>query len=220
MTKSELKDIIKECLNEVNYVSTVKEATDIEFIDEDTNIELVDEAAIIFISKEGKELKQKIKDILKENRAKTSVTDKVLYTASLECAKEISKKIMPIISKLFTSAVHSTAPTKVYGIDDYITYHAGIVNGKAYSFSLKYNTSGASLFSYSETDTNDAKATLPINAANYAIKNCDDKYALGFGKNRISASNISDGSINKNLYNEIVKKYPNAKISGVFVKFS
>jgi hypothetical protein len=225
MTKDELKEIIQECIDEINEAQieemTKEEPINIESVNEDSNIEMLDEG-FLFISKDGKELKKSIQNLLKEKRVNTGFAG-AISNCSYGEAEAVLKRISPDLRKLFSFEMHDSNVLKVVTHSDYgtttcfYTSHASIKDNKLYAFALRYFNGGAALYSFTETEL--AKSTVPIDAAKFAIKNARKDHAVSFRKKAILVTNIENGVPDRNLYNELAKKYPNTKISGWSIKF-
>lgn len=180
--------------------------------------EIVEEA--FFMSKPGKELKKKIKSILKEMRNHDKFMDRLKKNLNNKYDTGLQSKIESAVSKLFKECF----ATHVYDVTEVVSTQygttvchynqqqfAGIKGEKLYIFYLRYDNIGGALYTMTEKDTD--KFKYPEDVVEFALKNNNPSYELLFNKNGLSAIKIGGGTslaANGDLYNKI-EKYLNQK---------
>lgn len=222
MTRGELKDIIKECLEETQ-VEMFDESVEEEMFEESTIIALDESARRVFISSQGKEIKDKINDIIYENTNRLGGFDKIkrfLFGGSNAIKVSEAEKVVAGVSKLF-DACHAS---KIYSLrtasNDTVNYkYFTAVKGKyVYEFTINFNPASSKMVSLSFKERiMDKKNFVSLNAAEiikFAVANCSPDYLLQIKKKEIISVSIGNGkydsnNVNEDLYNKLEKKFPN-----------
>ena len=134
MTKSELKDIIMECLQEKTAEDSVVEGFDMDFDEvytESAELIPLDEAKV-FISKQGKDIKEQIKTIVYENTTRLGGLDWIkgkLFSPAKGINLNEAEKVTAGLNKIFDCC----AGTRVYSFSKDLNkkdYIYGDSNGK------------------------------------------------------------------------------------------
>lgn len=182
------------------------------------------EEGFFFHSAEGKELKKKIKDIihgqLVTGKKGGGVLNNVVSSLAQQYSEKIAQGIVHDINQLSPNALHTPVikvTTTTYVNDmpittvDYLQDFALIYKNGAYSFTLEYATTGASLSWFNEVSF--AKSIVPKDAVVYAYTKCPDDYVVTVNKNSIglhtNATRVDPNG--KTIFYRDVMKYLNSK---------
>lgn len=215
MTRSELKDIIKECMSELNESV---EAVDEEVCYEECDL-LVNEKAI-FVSKQAKDLKDQIKDIIYENTTRLGGFDKLksmLFGSSSGIKESEVAKVTAGIEKLF-DVCHSTNVIS-FGVDLWKVDYTAIKGKYMYNFTVNFARTSSKMasltFNERILDNKSFNCKDPKPVIEFIIKNASKNDILLIKKSTIEALIVTQGKWepglkqDEKLYNAAVKKFPN-----------
>jgi hypothetical protein len=157
---------------------------------------------ILFISNEGKQIKRKIKDICKFNRA-----DFTLKTLGTKYDEKIANKVCESIRKLFktcliTNTYFVVTTTSINGVivttTDYYRDIIGIYGNYIVKIKLYLAPRGCSLSSFNELSTE--RLIYPKDILEYAIKSIPQgtKYTIVYSKKAIKISYTDANIFNNN----------------------
>lgn len=184
------------------------------------NYEVLEEG--FFLSGKGKDLKKKIKEILKESRANVKYLDAVKAGFKQKYDQQQINKCINEISKLFkvmgsTNVIIETTTYEYGTVTEYIQYFLAISGEKLYSFCLTYSNKGGWIRSFSEIDMD--KFRYPVDVVEFGIKNWNPHFDMRFTKNGISAQAIgglgTSLAADKDLFDKI-EKFIEQKYKGAY----
>ena len=222
MTKSELKDIIMECLQEKTAEESVVEGFDMDFdavYTESAELIPLDEAKV-FISKQGKDIKEQIKTIVYENTTRLGGLDWIkgkLFSPAKGINPNEAEKVTAGLNKIFDCC----AGTRVYSFSkdmnkkDYIA----IKGNYLYFFTINFGRtkSGMAGLSFSERiidnkSFNNGSALKPV--FEFVIKNMKPDFFCHVFKSgmeiyKIGTTAYEPNVIDNKLYEAVTKKFGN-----------
>jgi hypothetical protein len=202
------------------YGSYLRESTNI-FQEADENY-VVEECIFVNensgVSSQGKQIKQKIKEIMKENTTKLGVSDTIKrYLFGGTNAIDASKvdKILKGISNLFDCCFNSQLFTYTNPATNDKSTHINYIAIKGeylYTFAIKFNVLSSNIVSFSFNEKKLSSFDIPKEAIKFAITNCKGDFLLQIGKKYIASYSISRGKYqpnlqNSDLYNKILSKF-------------
>ena len=217
MTRNELKELIQECLLE----EEINESTDLEMYEEVTILE--EKTKTFFISSQGKEIRDKIKDIVYENTTRLGGFDKIkakLFGANGLLNPNEVANVTKGLSGLFDNLWFSK-PVSLYKSTLAYAYGLGTKGKYLYRFTISFTQSSSKMLRLTFNETiMDNKSFNSKNSAeiiNFTIKNCSPDYMLFINKGAIESGKILSGRFessqqNVKLYSALEKKFPDKVI--------
>ena len=161
--------------------------------------------AVFFLSNQGKDIKKQVKEIIKENNPKYSLTNRLMKIGVKYDDAQV-KKISSELEKIFDHvSISPMIRSIVYyssggGADIYSKKIIGTKGNYVYNFSINFEMTNASLGTAIREVSLD-KYNMSKEFIEFVIDNAGDS-VISFGKNHYK----TDGD-NKSLFNKVQSKF-------------
>lgn len=190
----------------------IAEAEEMESFSEEVVFERV-----ILHSSEGKDLKARISQILKDNTAKLTTPDKIqsFFFGSTAINPEAVNKATKGIQELF-DACHATKVSKDSGYNkagypNNTKVFTGIKGGKLYIVKVSFDKRSSNVVTFGFNEKSLDKFVVPEEAIKFALDNCKEEYIIEISKNSIRSIKIGKGGDsseeNVDLNNKLLNKF-------------
>jgi hypothetical protein len=218
MTKQELKELISEAVaSELMKQQSLTEDNSIDFYDESV---IFESKKTVFISSQGKQIKDKINDVVYENTTRLGGLDWIkskLFGSNGFLNPDQINKVIKGLDSIFDS-LHVSLP--IMGATSFTGYVfcIGTKGNYLYRFRITFTQASSKMarLSFNETiiDSKSFRSDKSAEIINFAIKNCSKEYGLTIDKSTISSGKILQGKFepstqNVKLYTALQKKFPN-----------